>query len=210
MLEALHPGRIDLGIGRAPAPTRSRRTRCAGPLDPSADDLPTQLARAARVLRGTFPQITAVPGAGNSRRSGCSARATSARRLAGELGLPFSFAHHFMPQNTEAALEIYRRSFRPSPALEEPYAMIGVAVVCAETDERARWLHGPAKLSFLRLRRAGRRTLPSPEEAAAYEYSPDQSASSSRAGPPPHIVGSPDTVRADLLELRERTKAPTS
>ena len=127
-------------------------------------------------------------------------------RLAGELGLPFSFAHHFMPQNTLPALEIYRHYFTPSATLAEPYAMVGVAVVCAETDERARWIHEPAKLSFLRLRSGRPSTLPSPEEAAGYEYSPDErrfvddwTAS--------HVVGSPETVRKELHGLQERTVA---
>jgi luciferase family oxidoreductase group 1 len=114
-------------------------------------------------------------------------------RLAGELGLPFSFAHHFMPQNTVPALELYRRSFTPSKTLAEPYAMVGVAAVCAETDEHARWLHGPAKLSFLRLR-------------TAYEYSADERAFV-ESWTAPHVVGSPATVREGLLELRERTSA---
>jgi alkanesulfonate monooxygenase SsuD/methylene tetrahydromethanopterin reductase-like flavin-dependent oxidoreductase (luciferase family) len=111
-----------------------------------------------------------------------------------------------MPQNTVPALEIYRRSFTPSKALVDPYAMVGVAVVCAETDEHARWLHGPAKLSFMRLRTGRPSRLPSPEEAADYEYSRDESAfvDSWTAS---HVVGSPATVRERLLELQERTKA---
>ena len=86
-----------------------------------------------------------MPGAGNMPAIWLLGSSDFSARLAGELGLPFSFAHHFMPQNTIPALEIYRRSFKPSPTLAEPYAMIGVAVVCAETDEQARWLHGPAQ-----------------------------------------------------------------
>jgi alkanesulfonate monooxygenase SsuD/methylene tetrahydromethanopterin reductase-like flavin-dependent oxidoreductase (luciferase family) len=111
-----------------------------------------------------------------------------------------------MPQNTLPALEIYRRSFSPSAALAAPYASIGVAVVCAETDENARWLHGSARLSFLRLRSGRPGTLPSPEEAAEFEYGPDQlefidSWTSS------HVVGSPATVRDGLLELQRTTAA---
>src|SRR5262249_26071361 len=104
------------------------------------------------------------------------------------------------------ALEIYRRSFQPSETLAEPYAMVGVAVLCAESDEHARWLHGSARLSFLRLRTGRPGTFPSPAEAAAYEYTPDQlefveSWTSS------HIVGSPETVRDGLLELQRSTAA---
>ena len=123
---------------------------------------------------GTFARITAVPGAGDMPEIWLLGSSDFSARLAAELGLPFSFAHHFMPQNTKAALELYRRKFKPSPTLVEPYAKIGVAVVCAQSDEQARWLHGPAKLSFLRLRSGRPSTIPSPEEAAAYEYTPDQ------------------------------------
>jgi alkanesulfonate monooxygenase SsuD/methylene tetrahydromethanopterin reductase-like flavin-dependent oxidoreductase (luciferase family) len=111
-----------------------------------------------------------------------------------------------MPQNTEAALEIYRRNFKSSPTLGEPYAKIGVAVVCAQTDEEARWLHGPAKLSFLRLRSGRPSTVPSPEEAAAHEYTPDHE-TFVESWAASHVVGSPETVRAGLVELQERTKA---
>ena len=111
-----------------------------------------------------------------------------------------------MPQNTVPALEIYRRSFKPSAALAEPHAMIGVAVVCAETDEEAHWLHGSARLSFLRLRSGRPSTLPSPEEAAAYEYTPDQ-LEFVESWTASHVVGSPATVRERLLELQGATAA---
>jgi luciferase family oxidoreductase group 1 len=206
MLEALHPGRIDLGIGRAPGTDQVTAYALRRSFDPAADDLPTQLHELLAFFSGTIPRITAVPGAGNMPAVWLLGSSDFSARLAGELGLPFSFAHHFMPQNTVPALEIYRRSFTASKTLAEPYAMVGVAVVCAETDENARWLHGPAKLSFLRLRTGRPSRLPSPEEAAAYDYSPDESAfiDSWTAS---HIVGSPDTVVDRLLELQERTKA---
>jgi luciferase family oxidoreductase group 1 len=204
MLEALHPGRIDLGIGRAPGTDRITAWALRRGLDESADDLPTQLAELRAFFAGTYPRITAVPGAGNAPAIWLLGSSDFSARLAGELGLPFSFAHHFMPRNTLPALEIYRRSFKPSETLAEPYAMIGVAVLCAESDEYARWLHGSARLSFLRLRTGRPGTLPSPEEAAAYEYTPDQrefveSWTSS------HVVGSPETVREGLLELQRST-----
>jgi luciferase family oxidoreductase group 1 len=206
MLEALHPGRIDLGIGRAPGtdPVTAHALRRSA--DPSADDLPVQLAELLAFFRGTYPRITAVPGAGSMPEIWLLGSSGFSARLAAELGMPFSFAHHFMPQNTEPALELYRRAFRPSPALSEPRTKIGVAVVCAPTDEEARRLHQSARLSFLRLRSGRPSRLPSPEEAAAYEYTPDQLAfvDSWTAS---HVVGAPETVRAGLLALRERTGA---
>src|SRR5437588_8520056 len=114
MLEALHPGRIDLGIGRAPGtdPVTAHALRRAA--EPAADDLPRQLTELRAYFAGTMPRITAVPGAGQAPAIWLLGSSDFSARLAAELGLPFSFAHHFMPQNTLAALEIYRRAFRPS------------------------------------------------------------------------------------------------
>ena len=206
MLEALHPGRIDLGIGRAPGTDQVTAYALRRTMAASGDDLPRQLAELLAYFEGTFPRITAVPGCGQKPAIWLLGSSDFSARLAGELGLPFSFAHHFMPQNTIAALDVYRRSFRPSPSLVEPYAMVGVAVVCAETDERARWLHAPAALSFLRLRTGRASTFPSPEEAAAYVYAPDERAfvDSWTAS---HIVGAPETVRDGLHLLQQRTAA---
>ena len=105
-----------------------------------------------------------------------------------------------------AALALYRRHFTPSPALPEPYAMIGVAVVCAESDDQARWRRQSAQLAFLRLRTGRPSTFPAPEEAAAYDYTPDERefVDSWTAS---HVVGSPATVRQGLLELQQRTEA---
>ena len=205
-LEALHPGRIDLGIGRAPGTDQVTAYALRRRFDPAADDLQTQLTELLAFFDGSFPRITAVPGRGQKPAIWLLGSSDYSARLAGELGWPFSFAHHFMPQNTLPALEIYRRSFRPSDILEEPYAMVGVAVVCADSDDHARWLHGPAGLSFLRLRTGRPSTFPSPEEAAAYEYSADERAFVD-AWTETHVVGSPDTVIRGLDELRRRTEA---
>jgi luciferase family oxidoreductase group 1 len=206
MLEALHPGRIDLGIGRAPGTDQITAYALRRSMDPSADDLPTQLEELLAFFKGTFPRIRAVPGAGQMPAIWLLGSSDFSARLAGELGLPFSFAHHFMPQNTIPALEVYRRHFTPSPTLADPYAMVGVAVVCAETDAEAQWLHGSARLSFLRLRTNRPSTLPSPEEAAAYEYTQDERVFV-ESWTASHVVGSPETVRAGLRDLQERTQA---
>jgi luciferase family oxidoreductase group 1 len=206
MLEALHPDRIDLGIGRAPGTDQITAYALRRAFDPVTDDLPTLLTELLAFFQGTFPRVTAVPGAGQMPAIWLLGSSDFSARLAGELGLPFSFAHHFMPQNTEPALEIYRRHFTPSPWLREPYAMVGVAVVCAETDEEAHRLHGSARLSFLRLRTGHPSTLPSPEEAAEFEYTEDQR-SFVDSWTASHVVGSPATVRAGLDELQQRTRA---
>jgi luciferase family oxidoreductase group 1 len=207
MLEALHPGRIDLGIGRAPGTDQITAHALRRSMDPSAEDLPQQLGELLAFFEGRYPRITAVPGAGCQPAIWLLGSSGYSAQLAGELGLPFSFAHHFMPQNTLAALDIYRRAFRPSATLEAPYAKIGVSVVCAEDDERARWLASPGGLAFLRLRSGRPGLFPSPEEAAeaAKGWGESERAFVERWGAS-HVVGSPETVRAGLEELYERTK----
>jgi luciferase family oxidoreductase group 1 len=213
MLEALHPGRIDLGIGRAPGTDQVTAAALRrSPEALSADDFPEQLMDLLGFFTGRWPdghpfaQITAMPGRGNQPDMWLLGSSGYSAQVAGLLGLPFAFAHHFSPANTLPALALYRQHFRPSEVLERPYAMVAAAVVCAETDERARWLAGSGALSFLRLRSGRPGPMPSPEEAAAYPYTElerafveDRQAS--------QIVGSPETVQRGITELLEATAA---
>jgi luciferase family oxidoreductase group 1 len=206
MLEALHPGRIDLGLGRAPGtdPVTAaalRRSPMTG-----ADEFPEQLRDLFLFFDGEHPQITAVPGRGYRPAIWMLGSSDFSARVAGALGLPFSFAHHFASHNTIAALEIYRASFQPSRELEAPYAMIGVPVICADSDERARWLSGSSALSFVRLRQGRPTPLPTPEEAAEYVFTPAER-EIVRAWTSPLIRGAPEHVRAELELLAQRTGA---
>ncbi len=212
-LGAFFPDRIDLGIGRAPGTDQSTaRALRRGPGPLSADDFPDQLAELTTFLSGgSFPAghplhgVEAYPRADAPPiwllgSSGYSAQ------VAGFLGLPFAFAHHFSSASTLPALRLYRDSFRPSPGRERPYAMVAAGVLCAEDDERARWLAGPTRLTMLRLRLGRPGAYPTPEEAAAYPWTPRErevaeSATSS------HIVGGPETVREGLNALLEATEA---
>jgi luciferase family oxidoreductase group 1 len=126
--------------------------------------------------------------------------------VAGLLGLPFAFAHHFSPANTLPALALYRQHFRPSEVLDRPYAMVAAAVVCADTDDRARFLAGSGALSFLKLRSGRPGPLPSPEEAEAYPYTHlDRAFILDRQAT--QIVGAPDTVGRGLADLAQATAA---
>jgi luciferase family oxidoreductase group 1 len=211
MLESLHPGRIDLGLGRAPGTDQltARALRRTAQLS-DGEDFPQQLAELVAFLEGSFPEdhpyrnVRAVPRPPELPAIWLLGSSGYSAQLAGMLGLPFSFAHHFSAENTEPALDLYRRSFRPSETLDEPYAMIGVSVVCADTDERARRLAAPQALSMLRLRTGQVGPQPTPEEAAAYQYTPAEK-ELVRAITRSHVVGAPATVRAELLELAERT-----
>jgi luciferase family oxidoreductase group 1 len=213
MLEALHPGRIDLGLGRAPGTdpaTAHALRRSAAPL--SADDFPQQLGELLAWFQGSFPEdhpyshIHAVPAEGNMPAIWLLGSSGYSAQVAGLLGLPFSFAHHFSPENTEAAMQLYHQRFQPSEVLAEPYAMVAAAVVCAPEDEEARFLHGPARLqSFLRRTNRPSRMV-SPQEAAAHPWGPGEE-KLSEALTAKHIVGSPEKVRAQLAELVQSTGA---
>jgi luciferase family oxidoreductase group 1 len=207
MLEALHPGRIDLGIGRAPGTdpvTAAALRRNPGSL--GADEFPEQLRDLFQYFDGAHPQITAVPGRGYSPAIWMLGSSDFSAQVAGALGLPFSFAHHFASHNTVAALQIYRDSFRPSSGLKEPYAMIGVPVICAETEERARWLAGPSALGFVRLRQGQPTQLPTPEEAAERVFTPMER-EIVRAWTAPLVCGTPAHAREELEALAARTGA---
>src|SRR6478672_4887543 len=163
MLEAMHAGRIDLGLGRAPGTDAITAAALRRNRSPSADEFPEQLRDLFAFFDGSHPQIVAVPGRGYRPAIWILGSSDFSARVAGALGLPFSFAHHFASHNTIAALELYRDSFRPSAELEQPYAMIGVPVICAESDEHARWLSGSSALGFVRLRQGRPTPLPTPE-----------------------------------------------
>ncbi|GLZ07638.1 FMN-linked alkanal monooxygenase [Actinomadura sp. NBRC 104412] len=203
-LEALYSGRIDLGLGRAPG--TDQRTALALRRSPEAlsvDDFPEQVHE----LRGYFGKdSTVTPAAGNEPPVWLLGSSGYSARLSGLLGLPFAFAHHFSSENTLPALHLYRESFRPSADLDHPYAMIAVSVTAAEDDERARELAAPQALSFLRLRQGRPGPLPSPEETAAYPYTPfDREIIQARLSG--QVMGGPETVRGQLDALLERTKA---
>jgi luciferase family oxidoreductase group 1 len=212
-LSALYPERIDLGLGRAPGTdqnTARALRRSTVPL--SDDDFPEQLGELVGFFRGGFPQghayrsITAVPGLGDGPPIWLLGSSGYSAQLAGLLGLPFAFAHHFMAQNTLPALEIYRSSFRPSEVLTTPYAMVAAQVIVAETDERAQELARPLALSFLQLRRGMPVALPTVAQAAVYPWTDDEelAVQSRLAG---QAVGSEQTVRRQLAELLAATRA---
>jgi luciferase family oxidoreductase group 1 len=211
MLEALYPGRIDLGIGRAPGTDQVTALALRRSVEAlSADDFPEQLGALLGFFAGDFPEghpyrrVRAIPAEGNQPAIWLLGSSGYSAQVAGLLGLPFAFAHHFSSANTEPALALYRKAFRPSDGLDEPYCLVGVGVVCADDIERAHWLHGSSLLSMLRLRTGQPSTLPSPDEAAKYPYtSADRALMAQGAGS--HVVGDPATVVAQLGDLVDRT-----
>ena len=213
MLEALHPGRIDLGLGRAPGtdPLTAAALRRTNRMD-GAEDFPQQLGELVGYFEGSFPddhpfaRIRATPARGYQPELWLLGSSDFSARLAGQLGLPFSFAHHFAGDNTEVAVEIYRRSFVPSDVLDEPYLMLGVNVLCAPDEAEARFLSGPSALSMARLRQGRPGLYPTPEAAAAHEWTPQERAIASSWGRN-HVIGTPGLVRRSLEDLVARTGA---
>jgi luciferase family oxidoreductase group 1 len=206
-LEAFHPGRIDLGIGRAPGSDQRTAIALRGPGGLSAENFPQELAELLDYFEPDEGRaVRATPAEGNKPPVWLLGSSGFSAQLAGALGLPFSFAHHFSAQNTLPAVELYRNSFRPSAVLQEPYVMLGVAVIAAEADEKAQWLAGPSGLSFLSLRRGRPIPLPTPQEAADYPYTEmDRMFVEERFDS--NIIGSPETVQKGLQSLLDDTGA---
>ncbi|MEU2081485.1 LLM class flavin-dependent oxidoreductase [Streptomyces albus] len=224
-LEALAPGRIDLGLGRAPGTdgATAAALRRTDRLREGAEDFPQQLAELIRFLDDDFPdghryaRIHAVPGPVQA--EGDRARAAAHRppvwllgssgfsaQLAGQLGLPFAFAHHFSAANTLPALELYRETFRPSAVLDEPYALIGASALAADSEKEAHRQVLTGALSMLRLRTGRPGLIPTPEEAEMHPFSPvERDFVDSWLGNVTY--GTPDAVREGLDALVKRTGA---
>ncbi len=205
-LEALFPGRIDLGLGRAPGtdPNTARALRRSSNL--AADDFPQQLADLRSFFGGEFPpdhplrHIRAIPGLGQSPEIWLLGSSGFSAELAGALGLPFSFAHHFSGDNTLPALALYRAGFRASPDLSEPAAMIGVNVVVADSDAEARRLALPSALAFLKLRQGRPGQYPTLAEAEAHPWT-EQERAFAEAWMRANVIGGPASVREQLDAL---------
>ncbi len=152
-LEALYPGRIDLGLGRAPGGDMQTMRALRRDLGQIGDDFPALLAELRTYLGPEQPgqAVKAIPGQGSNVPITLLGSSGFSAQLAGSLGLPFAFAAHFAPDYLYAAAELYRDHFRPSAALSEPYFMVGVQIIAAETDAEARRLFTTPQQRFLRL-----------------------------------------------------------
>ncbi|HLT58674.1 MAG: LLM class flavin-dependent oxidoreductase [Limnochordales bacterium] len=208
-LAALFPGRIDLGVGRAPGtdPVTSAALR---PFD--AAQFPSQLQELLALSQRSFPPdhpfhgVRVVPEDVELPPVWVLGSSGATAGLAGQLGLGYGFASHFSFEPPGPAIAAYRRAFRPSPQFPQPHVIVGATVFCAPTDEEADYLARSMDLSWVRLRRGQLGRLPSPEEATAYPYTEEER----------HIVaqyrqlaiwGSPAKVRDRLLALAAETGA---
>ena len=207
-LESLYPGRIDLGLGRAPGSDQLTARALRRYLGSSGDTFPQDVLELQSYFLSAKPgqAVQAVPGAGLNMPLYLLGSSDFSARLAAELGLPFAFASHFAPDYLEVALDLYRREFQPSARLEGPYVMIGAGVFAAETDAEARRLFTSAQLQFLTLIRGRPGKLPPPVERIDDHCSPAERAAIDRRTRC-SAVGSPETVRRRLEELLRQTRA---
>ncbi|MDG5789816.1 LLM class flavin-dependent oxidoreductase [Evansella sp. AB-P1] len=204
-LEAMFPGRIDLGLGRAPGTDQRTAHALRGANYTNGDDFPEQL----ELLQGYFQgseAVKAIPGEGANIPIWLLGSSGFSARLSAQLGMPFAFASHFSPENTIPALELYYDNFQPSEEYKEPYAMVAVNVIAADTDEEAEFLATSIKQSFLNMMRNTPSQLQPPvnnldELMTPYEKAVLEKQLSST------IIGSPITVKTKLQSFLDETKA---
>lgn len=205
-LESLFPGRIDLGVGRAPGSDPLTAQALRRNLESDVDAFPQDVLELMSWFRAPQPgqKVVAVPAAGLQVPVWILGSSLYGAQLAAALGLPYAFASHFAPAQMTEALEIYRAEFRPSSQLARPYAMLGMNVIAGETDEEARFLATSLERAVVNIRTGRPGRLPPPSRDL-------------RWGPPERsllhqilsctAVGSPDTVRRWLLDFAARTQA---
>lgn len=208
LLEALHPDRIDLGIGRAPGTDPMTASAFGRPPHQSVEQFPQDLIEVMGMLGdrrredGMWTRFRATPVLTSSPMIALLGSSGFSAQLAGMLGLPFAYAHHFDTGATDVATQLYRDHFTPSPVLDEPYLIVGVGALAADTDVEAERIGLPGRILRLGIRTNRRHPLVTPEAAAEH---PD--ADAARRMPTDQLIGSAERVAEGLRALRTRTKA---
>lgn len=207
-LASLFPGRIDLGLGRAPGSDRTTAHALRRRLESEGDDFPELLQELRYFFK--FPvegqKVQAVPGGGLDIPIWLLGSSGFSAQLAGELGLPFAFAAHFSPENTVPALELYRRNFRPSETLSKPYVLVAVNVFAADTTAEAARLATSQHQSFISLIRGKPAKIKPPVDSMETIWTlEEKSIVNSRLGG--SIIGDPDEVRTGLERFVSETRA---
>ncbi|MBL9206594.1 MAG: LLM class flavin-dependent oxidoreductase [Opitutaceae bacterium] len=206
-LEALFPGRIDLGLGRAPGTDQFTARALRQGRKNAVDTFPQDVMELQAYLQPPSPgqPVVAVPGAGSQVPLWILGSSLFGAQLAAALGLPYAFASHFSPDHLEEALAIYRREFQPSANLPKPYAMAAIGLFAADTDREARRLFSSWQQSFLNLRRGEPGLLTPPVDDISVLASPAELAGVTAAFREA-IVGSPATVQTGIADFLERTR----
>jgi len=210
VLEALHPGRVDLGLGRAPGTDPLTALALRGSRQAlNADDFPARLKDLLTFLDHGFPRnhplepIRAMPDDVPMPEIWLLGSSDFSAELSAQMGLRFAFAHHIQPWPAITALRLYREQFRPSEYLKEPEALIGVSAVCAETEARARELAKPLALTLLRFRSGKTGRFPSIKEATDYPYSPEER-QIMEMNRDRSFVGTPAHIRDQFTQLADQ------
>lgn len=208
-LESLYPGRIDLGLGRAPGTDQAtayalRRTLNAGP-----EEFPMQVNELQDYFsKEPISRVEAIPGKGLDIPIWLLGSSDFSARLAAQKGLPFSFASHFAPAYTIPALKLYRANYTPSDAFKKPHAMVGVNVIAADTMEEAEYLASSHYLQFLNMQRGETKKLQAPIDNIEEVWSPmEKQGVLQSLDPRTTIVGDKETVRERLLAFQKETEA---
>ena len=207
-LAELYPGRIDLGLGRAPGTDPATMRALRRNRVETEEDFPRDVAELQHLLAAPEPgqRLIAMPGAGTNVPIWLLGSSLFSAQLAAERGLPYAFASHFAPRMLHQAIALYRSLFRPSAAWPRPYVTIGVPLIAAPTDDEAEYLASSTYQRVLGILTGDRRRLMPPVENYAAQLQPQERAAISDFLAAA-VIGGPDTVRAGLLRLAEATQA---
>ncbi|RWH87843.1 MAG: LLM class flavin-dependent oxidoreductase [Mesorhizobium sp.] len=207
-LNALHPGRIDLGLGRAPGTDMGTARALRRNLEAGADSFPQDVVELMGYFRPAEggQRIRAVPGEGEQVPIWILGSSLYGAQLAAMLGLPYAFASHFAPAELDHALEVYRSRFQPSEQLDKPYVMLGLNVFAAPSDAEARLLFTSLQQAFVNLRTGRPGRLPPPVEGYEHDLDPMAKTMLGQALSCA-VVGAPETVRQGIEAFVQRTGA---
>lgn len=204
-LESLYPGRIDLGLGRAPGTDQAAAYAMRRNLATDANQFPNDVLELAGYFRGENGRVRAIPGEGLDIPLWILGSSLFGAQLAAALGLPYAFASHFAPQMMMEAIDYYRERFEPSAQLDKPYVMLGFNAFVADSDEEAQLLATSVQQAFVALRTGQPGKLPPPREGYA-ESLPLQSRAILEGVLSCSAIGSPETARKQLDAFIDRTK----
>jgi luciferase family oxidoreductase group 1 len=204
-LESLYPGRIDLGLGRAPGTDQAAAHAMRRNLASDADQFPRDVVELMGYFRGDNGRVRAIPGEGLSIPIWILGSSLFGAQLAAMLGLPYAFASHFAPQMMMEAIKVYRERFEPSEQLDKPYVMLGFNAIVADSDEEAQLLATSVQQAFVSLRTGNPIQLPPPRPGYADEL-PLEARATLRQILSASAIGSPETARRQIGEFVECTR----
>ncbi|MGB7408992.1 MAG: LLM class flavin-dependent oxidoreductase [Pontixanthobacter sp.] len=206
-LEALFPGRVDMGLGRAPGAGPQLQRALRKDLHRAAEAFPQDVQELRALMTGDIDlPVTATPGHGADVEMWMLGSSLFGAQLAAKLGLPYAFASHFAPDHLDAALALYRRDFEPSAGLDKPYVMPAMTVIAADDDATAETIASSQLQAFVRLRTGSPGKLPPPIPNYRESLPPQAQAMLNHIGQA-SAIGSPDTVRTNIHAFIERTGA---